>query len=148
MARVTGAARSLPSRRARLDIRRSRYPAATFSRSRTNPGANTLSTLDSTGTVGHWTSTTIGTDGLGWIDFDDYPLARLIGTVAEGLFCHKPCTVSGGGKSEISKSLRDYMIYGPIFVADMEKDFDLVQQIFDRVPEMGAGTELIYRVAI
>jgi hypothetical protein len=30
MARATGAARSLPSRRARLDIRRSRYPAATF----------------------------------------------------------------------------------------------------------------------
>jgi hypothetical protein len=28
---------------------------------------------------------------------------RLVGTVAEGLFCHKPCTVSGGGKSEISK---------------------------------------------
>ena len=56
---------------------------------------------------------------------------RLIGTVAEGLFCHKPCTVSGGGKSEISKSLRDYMIYGPIFVADLDKDFDLVQQIFD-----------------
>ena len=24
----------------------------------------------------------IGTDGLGWIDFEDYPLARLIGTVA------------------------------------------------------------------
>ena len=57
---------------------------------------------------------------------------RLIGTVAEGLFCHKPCTVSGGGKSEISKSLRDYMIYGPIFVADVDKDFELVQQIFDR----------------
>jgi hypothetical protein len=57
---------------------------------------------------------------------------RLVGTVAEGIFCHKPCTVSGGGKSEISKSLRDYMIYGPIFVADVEKDFELVQQIFDR----------------
>ena len=57
---------------------------------------------------------------------------RLIGTVAEGLYCHKPCTVSGGGKSEISKSLRDYMIYGPIFVADVDKDFKLVQQIFDR----------------
>ena len=57
---------------------------------------------------------------------------RLIGTVAEGLSCHKPCTVSGGGKSEISKNLRDYMSYGPIFVADKEKDFDLVQQIFDR----------------
>ena len=27
---------------------------------------------------------------------------------------------------------RDYMIYGPIFVADVEKDFDLVEQIFDR----------------
>jgi hypothetical protein len=57
---------------------------------------------------------------------------RLIGTVAEGIFCHKPCTVSGGGKSEISKSLRDYMLYGPIFVADVENDFDLVQEIFDR----------------
>ncbi len=57
---------------------------------------------------------------------------RLVGTVAEGLFCHKPCTVSGGGKSEISKSLRDYMLYGPIFVADIERDFDMVQQIFDR----------------
>ena len=57
---------------------------------------------------------------------------RLVGTVAEGLLCHKPCTVSGGGKSEISKSLRDYTLYGPIFVADMEKDFELVQQIFDK----------------
>ncbi len=44
------------------------------------------------------------------------PSWRIIGTAARGTFCHKPCTVSGGGKSEISKSLRDYMIYGPIFV--------------------------------
>ncbi len=51
------------------------------------------------------------------------PSWRLVGTVGEGIFCHKPCTVSGGGKSEISKSLRDYMLYGPIFVADREKDF-------------------------
>jgi hypothetical protein len=57
---------------------------------------------------------------------------RLMGTVAEGLFCHKPCTVSGGGKSEISKSLGDYVLYGPILVADLEKDFDLVQRLFDR----------------
>ena len=57
---------------------------------------------------------------------------RLVGTVAEGLLCHKPCTVSGGGKSEISKSLRDYMLYGPIFVADVARDFDHVQRIFDR----------------
>ena len=57
---------------------------------------------------------------------------RLISTVAEGLVCHKPSTVSGGGKSEISKSLRDYMLYGPIFIADMENDFALVQRIFDK----------------
>ena len=60
------------------------------------------------------------------------PSWRLIGTVAEGVFCHKPCTVSGGGKSEISKSLRDYMLYGPIFVNDIESDLDLVETIFDK----------------
>ncbi len=54
---------------------------------------------------------------------------RMFGTVAEGLFCHKPCTVSGGGKSEISKSLQDYIQFGPILVADFEKDFDFVEQI-------------------
>jgi hypothetical protein len=57
---------------------------------------------------------------------------RLVGTVAEGTHCHKPCTVSGGGKSEISKGLRDYMIYGPVFVANWEADIELVQQIMDR----------------
>ncbi len=31
------------------------------------------------------------------------PSWRLIGTLGEGTFCHKPSTVSGGGKSEISK---------------------------------------------
>ncbi|QDT07862.1 hypothetical protein K227x_62910 [Rubripirellula lacrimiformis] len=60
------------------------------------------------------------------------PSWRLIGTVGEGIFCHKPCTVSGGGKSEISKSLRDYMLYGPIFVADHEKDFAKLDEIFSR----------------
>lgn len=60
------------------------------------------------------------------------PSWRIIGTAAEGTFCHKPCTVSGGGKSEISKSLVDYMQYGSVFVADIEKDLDIVQQIFDR----------------
>ncbi|MDF7826403.1 hypothetical protein P4B35_20405 [Pontiellaceae bacterium B12227] len=56
---------------------------------------------------------------------------RLVGTVAEGTLCHKPCTVSGGGKSEISKSLTDAMISGSIFVADFEKDLDAVQEILD-----------------
>jgi len=60
------------------------------------------------------------------------PSWRLVGTVAEGVYCHKPCTVSGGGKSEISKSLRDAMLFGPIFIADVEKDLVDVQAIFDR----------------
>jgi hypothetical protein len=60
------------------------------------------------------------------------PSWRLIGTLAEGTFCHKPSTVSGGGKSEISKSIADYLLHGPIFVADDAKDLDMVQQIFDR----------------
>ena len=60
------------------------------------------------------------------------PSWRLVGTVGEGIFCHKPCTVSGGGKSEISKSLRDYMLYGPIFVADREQDFERLDEIFSR----------------
>lgn len=54
---------------------------------------------------------------------------RLIGTVAEGTYCHKPCTVSGGGKSEISKSIADAMIYGPVFVADFAADFDRIEEI-------------------
>lgn len=60
------------------------------------------------------------------------PTWRLIGTLFEGVFCHKPCTVSGGGKSEISKSVVDYVLYGPIFVADVNRDLDLVQSIFDK----------------
>jgi hypothetical protein len=60
------------------------------------------------------------------------PSWRLVGTVGEGVFCHKPCTVSGGGKSEISKSLRDYMLYGPIFVSHVDKDFDKLDEIFSR----------------
>jgi hypothetical protein len=60
------------------------------------------------------------------------PSWRIIGTAADGTFCHKPCTVSGGGKSEISKSLCDYMLYGPIFVADFEKDMGLVEEVFSK----------------
>ncbi len=58
------------------------------------------------------------------------PSWRLVGTVGEGVLCHKPCTVSGGGKSEISKSLRDYMLYGPIFVKDIQDDFDRLDELF------------------
>lgn len=57
---------------------------------------------------------------------------RLVGTVAEGTLCHKPCTVSGGGKSEISKSISDAIIHGPVFTADFKKDFDLVAELIQR----------------
>lgn len=60
------------------------------------------------------------------------PSWRLIGSVAEGTFCHKPCTVSGGGKSEISKSIEDAIIYGPFFTADYENDFKKVEEIINK----------------
>lgn len=59
-------------------------------------------------------------------------LWRLIGTVAEGTVCHKPCTVSGGGKSEISKAISDAIISGNVFVADFERDMDQVADILAR----------------
>lgn len=55
----------------------------------------------------------------------------LVGTLPEPAFCHKPSTVSGGGKSEISKSLNDAVIHGPIFIGDYNEDMDLVQSIID-----------------
>lgn len=60
------------------------------------------------------------------------PTWRLVGTLGEGAVCHKPCTVSGGGKSEISKPLEDYMLYGPIYVNDIEFDLNQCQAILDR----------------
>ncbi len=60
------------------------------------------------------------------------PSWRIVGTSGEGVFCHKPCTVSGGGKSEISKSLRDYMLYGPVFVSNYEKDMEYVREIIEK----------------
>jgi hypothetical protein len=56
---------------------------------------------------------------------------RLFGTTAEGTFCHKPCTVSGGGKSEISKPISDAMVSGPVFVSDFQSDFDRVEEIIN-----------------
>lgn len=60
------------------------------------------------------------------------PSFKLVGTVAEGTFCHKPSTVSGGGKSEISKSLNDAVIFGPIYIGEYEKDMEYVEQIIER----------------
>lgn len=60
------------------------------------------------------------------------PSWRLVGIAAEGTFCHKPCTVSGGGKSEISKSIDDAIIYGPFFTADFDNDIRIVEEIINR----------------
>ena len=60
------------------------------------------------------------------------PSWRLIGTEAEGTLCHKPCTVSGGGKSEISKSISDAIISGALYVDDYDTDFDTIQKIFEK----------------
>ena len=54
---------------------------------------------------------------------------RLLGTVAEPTLCHKPSTVSGGGKSEISKPISDAIIQGQVFIADFDREFDLVTRI-------------------
>jgi hypothetical protein len=60
------------------------------------------------------------------------PSWRLVGTVPEGAFCHKPCTVSGGGKSEISKSLTDAVLPGSFYVQHFDDDMALVQEILSR----------------
>ena len=57
---------------------------------------------------------------------------RLVGHTAESRVCHKPCTVSGGGKSEISKPITDAIISGPVFLNNFQKDFDRVEEIFNR----------------
>jgi phosphoenolpyruvate carboxykinase (diphosphate) len=62
----------------------------------------------------------------------DAPTWRLIGTVAEGLLCHKPCTVSGGGKSEISKSIAESILYRNVYIQDFDKDFDAAERILDK----------------
>ncbi len=59
------------------------------------------------------------------------PTWRFVGTSAIGTFCHKPCTVSGGGKSEISKSIQDFMLYGPVFIANFEEDTNAVDVIIN-----------------
>ena len=54
---------------------------------------------------------------------------RLVGTRPRGTLCHKPCTVSGGGKSEISKSISNAVLKGPVFVRDYHRDMEQVAEI-------------------
>jgi hypothetical protein len=57
---------------------------------------------------------------------------RLVGTTADGLLCHKPCTVSGGGKSEIAKSILDAITYSPLIIGDYREDMAAVKAIIER----------------
>ncbi|HIW28685.1 MAG TPA: hypothetical protein H9987_01565 [Candidatus Luteococcus avicola] len=57
---------------------------------------------------------------------------HLIGTSPSSTQCHKPATVSGGGKSEISKSLLDAFVFGNAYVADFDHDMDQVSELLAR----------------
>ncbi len=58
-------------------------------------------------------------------------LWRIIDTAPEGMFCHKPSTVSGGGKSEISKSMQNAIKYGSFYIQDLEKDSEMVDMLIN-----------------
>lgn len=60
------------------------------------------------------------------------PLWRIVHTVAEGIFLHKPCTVSGGGKSEISKSMENAIKYSTFHIKDIDEDFKMADEIIKR----------------
>ncbi|MBI4944076.1 MAG: hypothetical protein HY830_25320 [Actinobacteria bacterium] len=62
----------------------------------------------------------------------DRTVWSLTGTAPTATSCHKPATVSGGGKSEISKAITDAFIPGSAFVANFEADMDSVAAILDR----------------
>lgn len=69
------------------------------------------------------------------VHIEQHPVSgawRLVGTSAEGTLCHKPCTVSGGGKSEISKALWDAIHFTPLIIADYKNDMDIVEAIINR----------------
>jgi hypothetical protein len=46
---------------------------------------------------------------------------RIIDTSPEGIFCHKPSTVSGGGKSEISKSMQNAIKFGYFYIENLKE---------------------------
>lgn len=56
----------------------------------------------------------------------------LVGTVAIATEAHKPATVSGGGKSEISKDITDAFIVGNAYVENFDEDMRQVAEIVGR----------------
>lgn len=57
---------------------------------------------------------------------------NLVGTSADVTDCHKPATVSGGGKSEISKALSDAILEGYVYVPNIDSDMEAVATILAR----------------
>ncbi|WP_066219349.1 hypothetical protein [Formosa haliotis] len=62
---------------------------------------------------------------------DTIALWRIVNTAPEGVFCHKPCTVSGGGKSEISKSMKNAITYSAFNIIDIDEDFKKADEIIE-----------------
>lgn len=58
-------------------------------------------------------------------------LWRIVDTAPEGIFCHKPSTVSGGGKSEISKSMQNAIKYGSFYIKDLEEDSKMADMLIN-----------------
>lgn len=58
-------------------------------------------------------------------------LWRIVDTAPEGVFCHKPSTVSGGGKSEISKSMQNAIKYGSFYVENLKEDSKKADEIIN-----------------
>lgn len=56
----------------------------------------------------------------------------LVGVSPVSTTCHKPSTVSGGGKSEISKAITDAFIFGNLFTPNFDTDMDTVAELLDR----------------
>ncbi|MDB4583266.1 hypothetical protein N9164_08955 [Draconibacterium sp.] len=57
---------------------------------------------------------------------------RIIDTAPEGIFCHKPSTVSGGGKSEISKSMQNAIKYGHFYIENLKDAANKVDKIINK----------------
>ena len=57
---------------------------------------------------------------------------HLVGTVPTPTHAHKPATVSGGGKSEISKSILDAFMFSTAYVRDIVADLDAVATLIGR----------------
>ncbi len=55
---------------------------------------------------------------------------KLVTSRGRNTIFHKPCTVSGGGKSEVSKSFVDVQGSGPLVIDSFLEDVELIRTIF------------------